>query len=105
MMQSSYKQQLGPSWYKCLRNITEYLPKAARGTVLCAATLPSALINLSHGAVKIVPKDLTMQNHPKSLLMLSVTNHLFNSCTVQGDYVHTNDSDHWVQNISAYINF
>ena len=93
------------SWYKCPRNTTEYLPKTALVTncSACSYCLLSALVNLLHGAVKIVPKDLTMENHPKSLLMLSVTNHQFNSCTIQWDYIHTNDSDHWVQNISVYI--
>lgn len=67
--QSSYKQQLGPSsklsWYNCPSNTTEYPPKTAWAAVLCPVTV---FFQLFHWAVKIVPKDVTMKNHPKSLL-------------------------------------
>lgn len=87
MMQSSYKQQLGPSRVILVQVSEKYYRVSAKDCTgncsVCSQSFLSALINLFHGAVKIVPKDLTMQNHPKSLLMLSVTNHLFNSCTIQ----------------------
>lgn len=87
-----------------LRNTTDAKGCMGNCSVSSYCLLP-ALVTLFHGAVKIVPKDATMKNHPKSLRMLSVTNHQFNSYTIQWDYIHTDDSDHWLQNISAFINF
>lgn len=67
--QSSYKQQLGPSsklsWYNSPSNTTEYPPKTAWAAVLCPVTV---FFQLFRWAVKIVPKDVMMKNHPKSLL-------------------------------------
>lgn len=60
-------------------------------------------------AVPLGSKDCTQRRDdekpPQITALLSVTNHQFDSCTTQWDYIHTDDSDHWLQNISAYINF
>lgn len=88
---SIFKSYLGTTVWDTL----EYLPKTAWATVLCPVTV---FFQLFYWAVKIVPKRCDNEKHPKSLLMLSITNHQFDSCTIQRDYIHTH---RWLRSLAS----
>lgn len=101
------QQQLGPSRVILVQRSERHYRVSAKDCVghcsVSSYCLLSALVNLFHGAVKPGPKE-------KQWKPPQITAHVVcNQSPVQFSYnsvrLHTDDSDHWLQNISAYINF